>query len=348
LDRPFGGTILLAFILVVLCVGAVELLARTDFVRDRLPAPSLGTGHRQFDVQFAHLTHLVEEEGPVDCILLGNSMIWRGINPEILAEAYQKQTGSTLRCFNFGVTGLDLNTAVPLAQVLVQEFQPRLLILGITTPDIGETESHVLSSPWLRGRLGEASFDSWLVDHSQAYRYFLLAVNLNRPTSPVDDELEVYLDSALESRGYAYTDDTFEEIGRPIDPETETVYAVNKQKLKMEGDKRAEYYARLENFLQLEEQVQILVVEMPLHTTFVDYLNEGGGWYDRFVDELSGYLAERQVPFWLTTPLQLIPDDGWRDRHHVNYRGAQIFSRWLGARLAEAVEQGTLEDPTGQ
>ena len=37
---------------------------------------------------------------------LGNSMVWRGFDPQAFAQAYQAQRGQALRCFNFGVDAM--------------------------------------------------------------------------------------------------------------------------------------------------------------------------------------------------------------------------------------------------
>ncbi len=67
---------------------------------------SLGTYHGQFEIKWFELRDYVRSHGGVDVLLLGNSMVNTGIDPDVLATEYEVLTGERLRVFNFGVEGL--------------------------------------------------------------------------------------------------------------------------------------------------------------------------------------------------------------------------------------------------
>src|SRR5690242_16594209 len=80
-------TLLLALSLVALFLVIAELLARTSLVHDWLGMPTVGTAHAQFNIKL-NLLQEFQRQGPVDCLLLGSSMVARGINSEILDQSF--------------------------------------------------------------------------------------------------------------------------------------------------------------------------------------------------------------------------------------------------------------------
>ncbi|MGH7896886.1 MAG: hypothetical protein ACREQQ_02975, partial [Candidatus Binatia bacterium] len=52
------------------------------------------------------------------------------------------------------------------------------------------------------------------------------------------------------------------------------------------------------------------------------------------------------VPFFRLENVAL-PADGWTDDRHLNHRGAEEFSRWLGRRLARAADGGEIARSEG-
>jgi len=91
--------------------------------------------------------------------------------------------------------------------------------------------------------------------------------------------------------------------------------------------------------------LQVVIVEMPVPDTYVHFFGNGNDDYQRFIEQVSNLAAANGIQFWQTSPLQLIPDDGWVDYCHMNTKGARIFSEWLGRRVGEKVIQGVILDP---
>jgi hypothetical protein len=111
----------------------------------------------------------------------------------------------------------------------------------------------------------------------------------------------------------------------------------------------------LEMIIQLanERGIEILLVEMPYHPSLIDFQDESGNPHPQIVhiqkfiqqvhEQLEIIAAQNQVPYWKTSDLDIFPEDGWHDRYHLNEMGSQVFSRWLGGKIAEAVENGEIE-----
>lgn len=49
------------------------------------------------------------------------------------------------------------------------------------------------------------------------------------------------------------------------------------------------------------------------------------------MDRFSRIALTHGVPLRPTNDLNLIPDGGWANSDHLNWPGARVFSRWLGA-----------------
>src|SRR5690554_5038235 len=124
LERPFGATLLLSLVLLVFVLGSVELIARSRYFKAHVTSIDIGSAHGQFELQRGRLEMVVADGGPIECIFLGNSMVWRGFNPAAFARTLRKHSGRELRCFNFGVDGMPAASAAAVASVLVQEYKP--------------------------------------------------------------------------------------------------------------------------------------------------------------------------------------------------------------------------------
>lgn len=345
LDKPLGRAWLGAFLILLLVIGAAEAASRLQFLQDRLPRPSLGTGHRQFEIQWARLNDFIAQEGPPDCIVLGNSTVRSGIDPEILSAAYQAQTGTPIRCFNFGVDGLDAPTAASLARLLVQKAQPHLLILEVTTLGNGRASMYISSSPWFQEQLGHPNFDSWLIENSRAYDYYLLLLDLYE--TPDFYTHNQQWETQINAQGYHRATRVLENAGEAPNPEMEArLFKEIAMRWPETGDEYQAFYASLDQITQLREGVQIVAIETPLHPTFLLYLEGGEQQYTVFVDQIRQYLDGEAIEFYPVKGILQIPDDHWQDRNHLNYKGAQIFSQWLGQKLGQAVNQGRLANPT--
>jgi hypothetical protein len=360
LTSPFGTTLGLALAFFLVLLVAVEGLLRTQLFEAHFLATQRGSRHRQFEIQLGLLETIVAREGPIECIFLGNSMVMHGFEPIIFAQAYRAQTGRSIRCFNFGIDGLPTVVAGALSKVLVEDFQPRLLIYGTDARDYNvtmnaEDASVLMDTPWLKYRLGEFSVQGWLQEHSYLYRYqetISIAIRLQTRYYGVLNKL-----SGSKSEIYGFWGDdtigTF--VTSPPDPHNEGLpknkigHVESYFKHLSNYDMLPEHLAGLEQIVQQEGSgLQVLIVAMPVPDTYYYFFGNGRGGYQRFIEQVSNVAQANKVQFLQTSPLHLIPDDGWSDYSHLNTTGAGIFSAWLGQRVGEMVNQGKIYSLVGK
>ena len=347
LKLPFGQTLGLALILFSLLLGAGEVLTRTRVFKSHFIADARGTRHNQFELQLGRLETIVAIEGSIDCIFLGNSMVWNGFDPEAFAQAYRHRTGQNLRCFNFGVDGMPVISAGALAQILVHDYRPKLLIYGTDARDYAVTREAedttvLLDTPWLRYRLGQFSFEGWLYEHSHLYRYRETLGHIMRFEKRYLVVIGAY---ALNRDNYGFGGD--EKVGSFVS--TPPDHHSDMGAVQYYSGLLSDYKMLPENLVGLEQIVrntrdgtQVLVIGMPVPETYFYFFGNGEQDYQSFLAGVRDVTEANAAPFWPTTALHLIPDDGWVDYSHLNTKGAQIFSTWLGQQLGEAAEQGLI------
>ena len=351
LRSPFGQTFCIALVLFSFLLIASEALVRTDQFQSRVINPEMGSRHRQFVIQLNRLNNIVAEEGSIDCIVLGNSMVWLGFDPQAFQKAFQSRAGQGLRCFNFGVDGMPAVSAGALARILAQDYQPRLLIYGTDARDYAVSKEArdaavLLDMPWVKYRLGKFSVEGWLYEHSYLYRYRKTLRKL----------LQFDYRTTLRSRNFESNIAT--RYGFDPDPKVATYIKIPPAQYEQTGhvkyyfDLLSDYRIFPEDFYGLEQilslnssVLQVIVIEMPVPDTYLGFFGNEKKDYQLFIEQVGGFSKSKQVPFWQTTPLKLIPDDGWVDYSHLNTNGARIFSEWLGKKVGEAVAQGIISNP---
>lgn len=348
LTRPSLHLPLLTLLFLLILIGMAEAVVRQPAFQSRLMAPTLNTRHRQFEVQWHRLQQLAEEDGRVDCIVLGNSMVVSGFDPLVFAQSYQEETGETLTCFNFGVDAIPTMTAGALAKILIAEYQPRLFIYGLDARDLAVTRTDrdttvILDMPWLQYRLGRFNVEGWLVEHSAFYRYRRLLYRLTH--FQFRDTLRNFYgpETPFGRLGYDPVDTVADYVIVPPDPNMPTFEIQYYYKLLSDYQMQSENQAALELLLaQQQRPGQLLIIEMPVPNSYFYFFGDATADhadFTRYVDETA---ARYDVPFWETSYLHLFPDDSWMDYSHLNAKGAAIFSDWLGRQIAQAVKDGVL------
>ena len=327
-------------VLLVLLVGASELLVRTKFFRSHIIATDWGSAHNQFETQLGRLQTVVANTGSIDCIFMGSSMVWHAFDPGEFSRVYNEETGREMKCFNFGVDGGVAATAGVLAPILVQDYQPRYLIFGTDARDYAvrfdATDVTVqLDTSWVRYRQGDITLRGWLYEHAHFSRAWESLGHLVRFQKT---HLAVRGASTLDSSHYGF---------RPLDAVADYVMMSPLEHLDMPPvryyhDLLSSYRIVPENVRGLkaivalqDEKTKVIIVEMPVPETYLDFFGQGEEDYQLFISTVQGVANAHDVPFWLTRPLQMIPADGWMDYTHLNTKGARLFSRWLAENMAE-------------
>jgi len=327
-----------AFALLGLILASGEIAARSAFVRSHLGAPSVGSPSPLFDLQLAKLNALVDREGGIDCLFLGNSMVLFGLDPDAFDAAYEARTGQTLRSFNFAIGGITVSGVAAMARILAEDYHPWLIIYGLTARDfsaIADAPS-IEATPWVRYRRGDSSVDGWLTDHSQLFRYFLRYGWQTQPATKLGQP-----DFAARApRGFY-----------PFAPATIfDAAAFDKARgllsAQLRRDVSEQQRAALNTVLQVSDTgVQLVILEMPVHLDRSQWPEEATASYQRLMEEVRQAARGTATPIWPPIETQLVPEDGWFDVWHLNGRGASVVGRWLGERVAAAVQAGELSRP---
>ena len=176
IQKPDWRVLWLTIIFLIGYLALSETFFRLEPVQRGLTGPRIGSRHRQFEIQVARLEKLVNEGETIDCIFLGNSMVWLGVNPLVVNETFREQTGQEINCFNFGISALPASSAGEIASVLVKRYHPKLLIYGTfardyTIPLDTEDAYIVTDTPWLKYQNGDVNLKGWLYSNSVTFQY---------------------------------------------------------------------------------------------------------------------------------------------------------------------------------
>lgn len=344
LQKKSALTVILSFIsFLVIIAASSELVARTPWVEKISPYRSVGNYDYQFEIKWFRLQDYVKQNGGVDVIILGSSMVNTGIDPDVMAEAFFEQTGVKLRIFNFGVEGLTVAPNSVIAGILVERYQPALLIYVTEMREFVagsglDYETRFLADPWLRYERGDFNLSGWAVDHSAALQHYLPYQNWMRA-----DFLETqpnYLQRMRVTTASGYELDS--KIGQNIDatpdpnnPDDAENFAAY-QNFQIDSSR----LNNLQSILDLRQtgETTLLVVEMPVHPTFYAFVG-GEAVHQQFQQTLTAFVEANGGSFLPAETCNNIPLEGRSNRWHLNYLGAPIFSKCLGQQLSILADQ---------
>ncbi|MBN1566057.1 MAG: hypothetical protein JXA10_19615, partial [Anaerolineae bacterium] len=346
LTRPFGRTILLALVILIVLAVGLETAARQSAIQARLPAPGVGSSHTVFEVKL-HLYEawLDQRAQPAqtgetgadtpDCLFLGSSVVHHGLNPVRLERAYQAQTGTALDCFNFGLNGGRETAGLILADVFTQDTPPDLIVFGVLPRMLNRQDpSPIDGLPWIDYRLGDFSITGWLADHSLAYGYGVMVGN------QLFGEQFTWNQRRTAERDLARGDGHM-----PLRTAISRELAVARRD-SIPGLDYALQPAGLATFdrlLEFRERTQIVVVIFPEHPITKAGYPERATDYADMLAQLRAHADAAGVPFWTADDLDFLLDDAnWADFSHLNPAGTQLFSQWLGEQIGQAVAQGEI------
>jgi hypothetical protein len=327
--------LLLPLLILSIIFGILEGLARTSAAERLLPLRSYGNYHTQFEIKWQKLEDFARDNGGVDVILLGNSMVNTGIDPEIL-ENQLSISGQPLRIFNFGVEGLTGAPVADLASLLVDTYHPAKFIYFTEMRDYlagngDDVAKNFLSDEWLQYRLGQKNFTGWLVDHSFALQRLLPLRNWARA-----DFLDTWLQNMRRFEN-THPDGYEPEIQKsdfsgnppdPNDPEDQKLFVLYGN-YTIDPD-RLSY---LKQIIDLREKgTYVVVTEFPAYPGFYTYFG-GEQVHADYLSSIADYTREQGGLFVAPISPDLIPLSGRADDHHLNEVGAKLYSGLLGQQF---------------
>jgi hypothetical protein len=339
ITRILGKTLSQALFLLVLMLGISEVAVRQEKVQAFLPFPSLNSRHLHLERQWSRLERLAKSGVKIDCIALGNSMVLNGFDPQVFVQSYASHTDEELHCFNFGVDAMTPVSASALAEILIETYQPQILIFGTDARDFAidrDAEETIIISEmaWIQYRLGSFSLEGWLVEHAYLYRY----------RYSIADTLMFALDRRIDSPENLYGFEPFETefaVDVPPDPKDEEYHVQYYYRVLKNYTVQPENTDALQQLLAWQGNgTTIVVVEMPVPATYFYFFDNPTSDYNSFIDALRSTTTDHKVLLLETSSLDLIPDDGWVDYSHVNRKGSLLFSGWLGNQIGKATAEG--------
>lgn len=336
-EKPFGLTILLAGLIIVVTWGMAEVLLRLSIHYSLLPPPRIGSVNAELDMKLLQLDNFLKKNGSIDCIFLGSSQLDEAVDPVVFEKTFHGLTGSQLRCFNFSLGTLTASPAGKIAKLLANKYHPRILYIGISardfSKDFGELTRPLLDDPWVRYTLGQFTLSGWLTENSLAYRELLtIRSSLNPDYMALYDRLSYQ----LTEQGYLTV--TGNDLSNP------------KKNFIPNFKLSREDLAGLDEMVELNsDKLQVIFLEVPVHYSFMPYYVQADPLaYDSlFIEPITAYFSQKGQAFWQSQQLmqELVPDSGWNDVKHFNKSGAEIFSSWLAHETDKAVKAGAIHIP---
>ena len=346
LKHTSGKTFGLTLIMLLLFIGIGEFIVRTEFFQSPLTPPQLGSSHYQLGHKIAWLDADIKRNGPIDCLIIGNSIVGRAFNPEIFQDAYKEVAGIDIHCFNFGINASAAASTAVLAHILIDEYNPHLLIIGTDPRDYALPSSDpdvttIVDSTWVRYQLGDFSLDGWLLDVSYLYRYRQHISRLLRFRFKDTLWSDTKLNFPILPNGLTEIDKVNMLVNDPPDPQDDSEEVAYFKKIYTPYVMLDENLTALEAIMKYNHSgTQVVIIEMSMADGLYYFFENGETDYNRYIDRVNELAGKYQVPFWRTEPLDLIPDDGWSDYIHLNPKGARAFSIWLGKQVAAYNLQG--------
>lgn len=326
-------TVYLAVFLML--VGMLEVILRVDGISSRLRAPSFGSEHHQFEIQLSRLEAAYKKQGSIDCLFIGDSLVWLDMDPLKFSDGYKASTGKDIRCFNFGIAALPASGVSVLTEILVKKYNPKLIVYGLHANSLVVPREHpdtkiLLDTDWVKYESGVFNLTGWLYEHSYLVRNLDTLGRLMRfDPDALENELgwEPYQLLGFDPKIGQRTDVN-------IPPSLSNEADVNG------FEKYYQYHVFPENISGIQEiariadnDTRVVMVMMPVHKSFYSFFKNGEQDYFQIAEIIQNALVDTNTVLIKTAGRIRFPDSNWWDYSHLNMVGAQEFSYWLGGEL---------------
>jgi len=331
----------------------LEIMARLTAPHTALPPMSFGADYRRFEVQIARLDTYSQEYGTIDCIFIGSSLVEKGIQPAIFSQQYQNAFGESVNCFNMGLGSITMSTIGAIVPALINRYNPKIIIVGtqaraynedylltITNNPTHQAEHDLPTNFWVQHQAGNHNWQGVLWDHLYLYRFYLTfgaAFGAGYGGTTLQQEIHI-------------TEDGYQDL---IGNNTDVTIAVNRNTPQDRDIGLLNFFADYsisENDLNAIydlghiDSTEIIIIEMPIHTSYTDFFIDGLDGYQTFINTLTEATQTTKIPLWRTTPFfnRTIPDEFWFDRYHLNEDGSPILTAWIANQVIHAIKNGKL------
>lgn len=327
ISLDIGLPLVKSIILLLLVLLPLEVIFQTTLIPDQISELEFyGSSHQYFDRQVKNARSREKNTGKIDCIFVGNSQTLYGIKPKIIEQVYLQNTGTEITCQNFGLGGLTPIGQKTIVEMLINEFNPDIIIIGTNMLDYAsskqsQADRNILSSPWLNYMLGVFSIDGWLIENSVFYRHFLgFDYYLLEGNSP---ELEI------QENGYST------KFSEHIEVDLDAQIDFFKKKTSS-PDILKVHRTALRNTLDFQEEnnITFILLEMPFDPFVFSIEPKATKVHPEFELFLQSTAERYSVDLWLMQSTIEIPKNNWYDFVHLNQQGSTYFSKVIGENLS--------------
>ncbi|MBV6395668.1 MAG: hypothetical protein HFACDABA_01247 [Anaerolineales bacterium] len=348
LTRPANTALFFSLPLLIILAAFGEALARSSLVQDHIPYQAYGTNHTQMEIQLANLGAFIRDHGAPDCFVFGSSQAFRDVDADEFAAALAAAGDGHYTCYNFGVTGSQVATTALLNKILIQQYRPRLVVIGTSFLDYTkgrdlQIDERFVKNDWLAYQTGDFSINGWLTEYSYAWRALtILSYSAQYKMNYAEVLREAHKwDGEIAPSGFALSQVHI----NPLIP-MEAGFASN---LRLEfGDFSVSErnLAALEQIIAESQSVgaKVIVAEMPYHPALLDLKDDHGnpradrqailGFQDTVNLRIQQIADDHTITYIRVNSSLSIPEDVWFDLYHLNRPGAALFSQWLAAQAA--------------
>lgn len=326
--------IIYSLFLTLTLAGILETVSRIGFIQNHLPMSSRGINHHFLDLKFALSQRLARNQGGIDAVMIGTSQVAVSFNPEYFSPRYREHTGSDITAFNFGVAGLTLKAEIELIHILIEDYQPEWILIGLSVPMLSEktraAEKRILTSPWVQYRNNDINFPGFLIEHSRFFRYFLRFRQwLQYPDFSARISKK---ESRISPHGFSNFKNPSSTRSLALDPERIQQFRDNLKDYSISRERVED----LDRVLSFRDKTNLIVIEMPVHPYFKTFYKNGELDHKRTVNIIRNRCLHHSVPFIPAANPAFDSGRIWDQTNHMNAIGAEIFSLWLADKLAEA------------
>ncbi len=341
------------FFILFLVIG--EIGSRIIFSQSYV-SPLSNSNYSIASEQLEQLHRYTQSNGTPDCFFFGSSYVLVGIDPEVFGNSFEKQTGNEMNCYNFGLNGSTLSSTGLMARIILETYEPELIVLGVQTHQFivrEETNPFDLAEDRLqydiraRYLAGDFNFAGWLLVESSFFRtldrfvprmfprYSLRSSepqperdpgSQSKPTRPKSPL--VISDNGLRPLIYYHDSSPLFQLSNSQKEDDNVGQTTQKT------DSRD--FEALEKLIEItkDHNTRLVLVEMPISDPSTSNI----------IDEVASLSHQHGIPFLSTQRLAVLPPSVFVDKTHLHISGNMMFSEWLGTQLGQAYQEEAWSD----
>ena len=334
----FISSLIWGLLTFVLLAAAFIVVCQFPVAEKILPLRSVDSYHSQFEIKWFKLEDYVRQNGGVDVILLGNSVVNTGMDPAVMTARYQELTGQKLRIFNFGIEGMTVAPLAKLTKILEDKYHPGSILLITDIRDYAAlngvaTEKQFLNNDWIKYKLGTYSLMGQLIDNSAAMQEILPFRNWSG--SDFLDNFVVALHRNTVTTAVGYEEEN--RYGRDIDVNPNPNDPNEKENFRIFNNYSIDpqrIQALLNIIAYQKEGTKVFITGFPVYPTYYGYFTKDT--LNSFNQNITSVVTNAGATYLPVIPYNSIPWEGRADNHHLNFIGAPAYSKLLAEQLAAA------------